>query len=35
MTNNDINNKYRSKKGGRINQEIKAELNKIYEIEED
>ena len=32
---NNINNKYRSKKCGRINQEIKAELNKIYEIEED
>ena len=32
---NNINNKYRSKKCGRINQEIRAELNKIYEIEED
>lgn len=31
---NDINNKYRGKKCGRINQEIKAELNKIYGLED-
>ena len=29
-----IRNKYKSKRCGKINQEIRSQLNKIYEIEE-